>query len=341
MAVPAGEWLDLVEREYFHGFLPGGGAAVKFAIASPELLDSVQRSLVEKAREAGFLVVEIDAATTKLHLIQEVFFAVSRRVDWEAGAQRWVETNFRLNGYPWPRPGEAMALDEIAALHEVDKNILRSEVDRWLTRDVMRDRELAQDFAVAISRLCRHRLDRPDDEDAAVVTPAIEWLRGELRTIGAVRQLYINTKITRHNARAMLRSLCRWLTRIGSPGVVVVADIRQLSRPRTEMGDGIKYTPASVLDAFEVLRQLIDDAERFEGLMFVGLADSSLLDGEPRRTLDAYRALKTRVWSDVAARGRDNPLAPLVQLVPLSATPVADPERRRERIVLHSGLPSS
>jgi hypothetical protein len=314
MSVAAADWLGLIEREYFHEFLPGGGAAVKFAVVPPEGFADVRTALLDKARNAGFLTVPIDAATTRLHLIQEVFFAISRSVDWEAGAQRWLETNFALNGYPWPKPGQPVPLDEIAATHDVDTNILRSEVDRWLTRDIMRDRELAQDFSVAIARLCRHRLNRPDDEDAPVVTPAIEWLRGELRTIGSVRQLYINQKITRHNARAMLRSLCRWLTRIGRPGVVVVADIRQLSRPRSEMGEGVKYTPASVLDAFEVLRQLIDDAERFEGLMFVGLADPTLLDGDPRRTLDAYRALKTRVWSDVQARGRDNPLSPLVTL---------------------------
>lgn len=313
MAVPADKWLGLIEREYFQEFLPGGGAAVKFAVVPEAQFSDVQRTLLEKARDAGFLVVEIDAGKTRLHLIQEVFFAIARSVDWEAGAQHWVETNFALSGFRWPKPGRAVPLSEIAAGLGVDEKFLRMELRKWLTKDLMNDRELAQDFAMAISLLCENRLNRPDDEDAPVVAPAIEWLRGELKTLGAVKHLYINQKITRHNARAMLRSLCRWLTRIGRPGVVVVADIRQLSRPKPEPGE-IKYTPAAVLDAFEVLRQLIDDAERFEGLMFIGLADGALLDGEPRRTIEAYRALKTRVWSDVQARGRDNPLAPLVTL---------------------------
>jgi hypothetical protein len=33
-----------------------------------------------------------------------------------------------------------------------------------------------------------------------------------------------------------------------------------------------------------------------------------------RRSLDAYLALKMRIWSEVRPEGRDNPLAPLVVL---------------------------
>ena len=68
------------------------------------------------------------------------------------------------------------------------------------------------------------------------------------------------------------------------------------------------------MDAFEVLRQIIDDSEHFGGLLLVVLADQSLIGDETKRSLDAYLALKMRVWSDVRPEGRDNPLAPLVIL---------------------------
>ena len=68
------------------------------------------------------------------------------------------------------------------------------------------------------------------------------------------------------------------------------------------------------MDAFEVLRQIIDDSEHFSGLLLVVLADRSLIGGDARRSLDAYLALKMRIWSDVRPEGRDNPLAPLVVL---------------------------
>jgi hypothetical protein len=69
-----------------------------------------------------------------------------------------------------------------------------------------------------------------------------------------------------------------------------------------------------VIDAFEVLRQLIDDAETFQGLMVIVLADEALTGLDPKRSLNAYDALKMRVWDDVRAAGRDNPLASLVRL---------------------------
>ncbi|MBV8091404.1 MAG: hypothetical protein JO139_17880 [Alphaproteobacteria bacterium] len=48
--------------------------------------------------------------------------------------------------------------------------------------------------------------------------------------------------------------------------------------------------------------------------MLVVLADQALIGDDPRRSLDAYLALKMRIWSDVHPEGRDNPLAPLIVL---------------------------
>jgi hypothetical protein len=66
-----------------------------------------------------------------------------------------------------------------------------------------------------------------------------------------------------------------------------------------------------------VLRQLIDDGEHFAGLLLVVLADESLIGEDPKRSLDAYLALKMRIWADVRPEGRENPLAPLVRLADL------------------------
>ncbi len=68
------------------------------------------------------------------------------------------------------------------------------------------------------------------------------------------------------------------------------------------------------MDAFEVLRQLIDDAESFEGLFVVVLGDPSLTQGDPKRSLLAYDALNARVLDDVVSTERDNPLAALVRI---------------------------
>jgi P-loop Domain of unknown function (DUF2791) len=313
MAVALETWLELIDREYLRPFVCEGGSAVKFVESDAGQLDEVEGRLAGLAERNGLMSCRIDAAATRLHMIQDIFFAVSRSLDWPALAQGFVEALTIKQGYKWPRPGGGATFQDVAACNEIDERLLRREMNRWLTDEVLHDRTMSQDFRFAMTTLCLTRLE-PDDGESGVAAPALEWLRGELRRIGALRQTSIATKITRHNGRAMLRSLCRWLRLCGRKGLCLTLDIRQVLRTGIALGEGLRYSPAAVIDAFEVLRQLIDDAETFQGLMVIVLADEALTGLDPKRSLNAYDALKMRVWDDVRAAGRDNPLASLVRL---------------------------
>ncbi|MGH7226134.1 MAG: hypothetical protein ACRELF_23205, partial [Gemmataceae bacterium] len=96
-------------------------------------------------------------------------------------------------------------------------------------------------------------------------------------------------------------------------------DIRQLGRAAKSAEGHVHYSPGAVMDGFEVLRQLIDEAEQFPGMQLVVLADDTLTGDDKSRSLGVYLALKWRVWDDVRAQGHDNPLAPLVRL---AASPI-------------------
>jgi hypothetical protein len=313
MAIPAREWLELIEREYLSGFITAGGGAVKFVVGDPHQLKIVARVLEVLSERHGLAHVTIDAAATRLHMIQDVFFAIAQSLDWNMLAQDFVEALFRSKGYEWPRPGEATAVQDVAECNRLDVTLLRRDFRQWLSAEVMRDPEMAQDFRIAMTQLCLRRLE-PEDPQLGDTAPLLQWLHGELRRIGALKQTFITSRITRYNGRAMLRSLCRWLRLCGRLSLCASIDIRQLGRTGPAVGDGIKYSPAAVLDAFEVLRQLIDDTEHCAGLLLVVLADQALIGDDSKRSLDAYLALKMRIWSDVRPRGRDNPLTPLVVL---------------------------
>ena len=77
----------------------------------------------------------------------------------------------------------------------------------------------------------------------------------------------------------------------------------------------MRYSPAAVMDTYEVLREIIDDVEHLPGLFVAALADAELATGDPRRSLSQYAALQMRVWPDVRPGDRQNPVAPLVWLV--------------------------
>jgi len=313
MAVDTQEWLGLIEREYLGGYIDGGGGAVKFVVGDEQQLAAIGGALSALSGQHGLAYVEINAALTKLHMIQDVFFAVARTLDWDSMAQRFVESLFDRQGYEWPQPGEAVPIHQVAELNRVDVTLMRRAFHQWLTAEVMRDTEMTQDFRIAITRLCLRRLE-PENTQAGITAPVIEWLCGELRRVGSLKETTITAKITRHNGRAMLRSVCRWLRLCGRHGLCITLDIRQLAKTGASAGDGIKYSTAAVMDSFEVLRQLIDDSEHFGGLLLVVLGNDGLIGDDPRRSLNAYSALKMRVWADVRAEGRDNPLAPLIQL---------------------------
>lgn len=248
MAVRSADWLDLMKREYLRKFVPGGGSSIKFVIGGDVELAEIRRELAALAGERKLYSIAVDAATTKIHMIQDVFVAVSRSIDWETLAQTWLEDAFRRHQYMWPRPGTSVPLLEIAAANDVNEQLLRREVHQWITREILRRNELAQDFRSAMGHLCLRRME-PDDERATA--PVVEWLRGELRTIGSVREVPINAKITRHNGRSMLRSLCHWVRLCGVPGIVATMTLTQLARVGAAAGEGIRYsTPAVLVPAF-------------------------------------------------------------------------------------------
>ena len=61
------------------------------------------------------LTVPVDAGLTRVHLMQELFFAVARALPWDGLVQSYLEGLFAANAYPWPRPGAAMTMPELAA----------------------------------------------------------------------------------------------------------------------------------------------------------------------------------------------------------------------------------
>jgi P-loop Domain of unknown function (DUF2791) len=169
---------------------------------------------------------------------------------------------------------------------------------------------LAQDFRAAMLWLCLSRLE-PDGGDIA--EPVMQWLRGEKVAPALLRSADISVRISRTNARPMLVSLCHFLRKAGAAGLLVVLDVRQLSRTAAAE-DTLRYSPAAVMDTYEVLREIIDDAENLPGLFVAVLADAALATGDPRRALAQYAALQMRVWPDVRPGDRQNPMAPLVWL---------------------------
>ncbi|MGH8013591.1 MAG: BREX system ATP-binding domain-containing protein [Candidatus Binataceae bacterium] len=311
MAVMSNEWLELIEKEYLRDFIVNGGAAVKFLVANESAVGVLNPALADQAARHGLIFASLNSACVKLHMMQGVFFALSRQIAWEADAQSFVEGLVERQRYQWPRRGEPVPLTEIAEANRVDPTLMRLEFNRWLTAELMDDSGMAHDFKIAMMQLCRNRLAPAGHGDDGIA-PVLQWLRGELKVLSPLKNANIYTRINRYNARAMLRSLCRWVALCGHNGLLLTIDLRQVTRSVPVIAEGIRYTPGAVMDAYEVLRQLIDDADLFDRFFVTVFADHAFIGDDRKRGIEAYTALKMRIWDDVRARTRDNPLAPMV-----------------------------
>ncbi len=308
-ALPFDQWIGVMQREYFDAFLPAGGAAVKFVIAGEDTAETLLHAIAGVAGRSGMIAARISASDTRLHMLQELFFALARMLPWDDLARRYVEELFAQNDYPWPEAGQKLTMAELAQEFGVAPNLLTRGRDQWLSRDLWDDPHLARDFRSAMLHLCLARLE-PDGDGS--VSPILQWLCGEKVPLGQLRQFDIVSRITRTNARSMLISVCHWLRKCGVGGLVLALDLRPAMPAKAAPDQTVRYSTAAVMDLYEVLRELIDDIENLPGLFVLALADQALVAGDRRRTLDTYKALEMRIWPDVRPGDRQNPLAPLV-----------------------------
>ena len=327
MEMRAPAWLEVVRREYLDEFIREGGAAVKFVVSDTAGRAEVREGLCVAAAQGGFQFALVDAASTKVQMIDKLFHEIARQVDWDALARAFLGRLLVENGYRLPAEPRELGLRTIAELNDVSEPQLRLQVSRWLWDRLFRDYAMSQEFRLAQVRLCRAQLD-PDDEPLVTVATR-EWLRGELRLLSGVKRALIFQKIARHNARHMLASLTHWLRLAGWSGLVLILDISRCAlavRPSEREADSVYYSTPATLDAYEVLRQMIDGTDELEGCYVGVLADVEFLIDE-RRGLRRYDALYLRVADEVRDRYRPNPLAALVRVRAGSAPPSASSQQ--------------
>lgn len=315
MITPA-DYLDFARREYLQDFVRRGGAAVKFAVRSESGQTAhFVRNLAAAAKDNGYLYASVDAADTRAHMIDQLFFAVARQVDWDAMARSFVHGALTEIGFPVPAEMARPTLAGLARHFEYDVAELSRDLNRKLQESLLDDYAMAQEFRIAMLRLCQTSVST-DELDRAGHDVIIEWLTGDLRHVTRLRSARIFQRIARHNARHMLYSLAHWATRNDYEGLVLHLDITRcavIRRPPPDQAVGVYYSKAMVIDTYEVLRQLIDGTDELSSCFVLVTAAPEFLTDEARG-LAAYTALQMRISDDVRDRRRDNPFASLVRL---------------------------
>lgn len=301
-------------EEYLAWYLPAGGGSVKVAVTGDaEVADRFEHSLRAAAEQQHCVMVSLSAETTKVHLIDQVFFAVARQVDWDQVAAAIVSSAYDDIDVPAARGRLTVA--EVAADQEINPPELYRSVRRQLERSLLADTSLPRELRRALLRLAQKQLGSGDvnSDEARVV---LSWLTGEPVGLRELREAMIYARIGRHNARSMLTSVGRLLLRAGYRGLVLHVDLSRLAearRPAIPERTGTYYSKAAVLDAYELLRQLIDATDELSGTLVMAVVPPDLVSDE-KRGLPSYAALQLRVSDEVRDLRRANPFASLVRL---------------------------
>ena len=311
------EWLQVIRDEYLRSFIKDGGSSIKFVVPFKEGVAALIEDAFESmASQIGYLVVRVNAADTRVHMPQEVFFRIASQIDWRYLARRMV---LRLcEDLPYETANidpcsETPIIGAISAINEVEESQIALDLRRNLPRVVTQNQSMARDFRLAMTHLCLTEMGGSGQNLEAV--PLIDWLTGRSRRVSNVRAYSIYNSIVRTNAKHFLESLLYWVRFVGYMGTVVILNDSRItlrSNPRDELRF---YSRSAVMDHYELLRELIDGTDRLEGLFMIVLANSEFLDEDlAGKGYFIYQALRWRIADEVRDRTQANPMATLVRL---------------------------
>ena len=120
-ASTAETYAEFVAKEYLADYVRGGGAAVRFVVAgSDDVARRWHQHLAAAAADEGYLHVAVDAADVRVHMIDQLYAAVARQVDWSELARGQVRGAGRSSGLPAPESGE-LSVAPVAEHHDVDQ----------------------------------------------------------------------------------------------------------------------------------------------------------------------------------------------------------------------------
>lgn len=310
-------WLDVVSREYLDGFIRDGGASIKFAVPMEPGLDAkVISGLKDMATDLQYLVVEINARDTRVHLPQEIFFRIAEQIDWRSLARRVIlrlaeERGYVVQGIK-PNSGNSI-LAAIAEANGLNEQFVLQALRPRLQNEVFENRRLAKDFRVAMTHLCL--AETISSENSHEGMALIDWLTGANRRASSVKPYSIYNSINRTNARYLFESLLHWVRYVGFPGLMVLMDASRVTLPRNPR-DGLRfYSRSAAMDHYELLREFIDGTDRLEGCLMVILTNTEFLDEERTgKGFAIYQALMSRIIDEVRDRTLVNPMSSLIRL---------------------------
>ena len=304
---------DFLRCHYLESYIPEGGSKIKLVTGHKGAGKTHMLQLLEtEAEEKGFLTVSLTANEVWLHDFREIYLAVLKHCDLTAILRGCADTVIREMGYdPKAIPEKETLIDYLAGRNEADplsKSTIRTALRQRFTQNPLMDNCFAACCALLVGDILGHPvLEASEREMILAFLYGDKTVRpSQMRAVGITP-----SKVTKYNARYLLRSLAELVHMSGYAGMLItVDDMERLMNRSTE--ELIRYTKTKREDAYESIRQLIDNIDSMHYLLFLLSFDRELIDNE-NYGLKSYQALWMRIQNEIVSK-RLNRFADILDL---------------------------
>lgn len=309
---------DFWKKHYLEEYIREGGSKIKFITGRP---GSGKTHLLNYAAmtawEAGYVTAGFSARDIWIHDFKEIYVEVLRQSDILDCLRRCSLQIIRNLGFVPEEIPEGMTFMDYLSQNDLGDAITRREIRLQLKTMFLESPLIDNNFALACSLLTGGILGHPilEEQNRQML---LAWMEGDKSLkLSSIRGLGLSpVRITKYNARHMLRSLAEVIRMAGHSGLFITVDNLEILISRSSL-DPIHYTKLKREDTYESIRQLIDDIDSMKNIMFVFAFQRELLDNDSAG-LKSYQALWMRIQNEVVGE-RFNRFTDIVDLDRLAA----------------------
>lgn len=304
---------EFLTRQYFDFYIPNGGSKIKFLTGRAGTGKThFSRVLTARAEEKNLLTVSFSAKNVWLHDFREVYLEILRQCDLQQILMDSADQIIREMGFDPEEIREGQTfMDYLSERNEADaltKNIIRTTLREKFSRNPLLDNTFADCCSLLVGGILGHPVLEPSSREMILA-----FLHGDKTVkLSQMRSIGISaSRINKYNARHLLRSLAEVVHLAGYAGVLIaVDDLEILQRKTTDVP--IRYTKMRREDAYESIRQLIDDIDSMRYVFFLFSFGRELIDNESSG-IKSYQALWFRIQNEVIGT-RFNQFADIIDL---------------------------
>lgn len=304
---------DFWQEKYLREYVKNGGSKIKFVTGRQGSGKThFLRLMTAIAEDEQYKTVEFSARDVWMHDFKEIYIEIFHQCDLMECLESVSRQIIQNMGFDFQDIPEGTKFIDYLSGQDMGDALNKREIRLLLKQTFLDNPMLDNNFALACCMLTGSILGYPvlEDQNRDML---LAWLEGD-RTVklSQLRALgFYPSRITKFNARHMLRSLAEVVRLSGYSGLFITIDDLEILISRSSL-EPVHYTKMKREDTYESIRQLIDDIDTMRNIMFVYAFDRELMDQE-NTGLKSYQALWMRIQNEIVGE-RFNRFADMVDL---------------------------